>query len=40
MVQTELVSFLKLHGNEEFHPAKSDYLNYVIPVIYMGTSLQ
>ena len=26
--------------NEEFHSAKSGYLNYVIAVIYMGTSLQ
>ena len=26
--------------NEEFHPAKSGYLNYIIAVFYMGTSLQ
>ena len=26
--------------NEEFHPAKSGYLNYVTAVIFMGTSLQ
>ena len=31
---------IKYMVNEEFHSAKSGYLNYVIAVIYMGTSLQ